>query len=61
MGGAGCVGAQGEKWMGCLSDDLRAFGINANQWTTVAKDGGKCRKTEEQGAKRFMAKLIATD
>ena len=62
MGGAGCVGAQGETWMGCLSDDLKAFGIIANQWTiVVAKGGRKCRKTEEQGAKRFMAKLIAID
>ena len=61
-GGAGSVGAQGKQWMGYLSDDLRAFGIKAKQWTIVAaKDGGKCRKTEEQGAKRFMAKLIATD
>ena len=30
VGGAGCVGVEKKEWMGCL-DDLRAFGINANQ------------------------------
>ena len=34
VGGAGCVGGQEKEWMGCFLDDLRAFGINANQWTT---------------------------
>ena len=24
--------------MGCFLDDLRAFGINADQWTTAAQD-----------------------
>ena len=33
--GAECVGGQGKKWMGCFLNDLRAFGINADQWTTV--------------------------
>ena len=41
--------------MGCFLDDLRAFGINANQWTTAAQDEGEWRKTAEQGAERFMA------
>ena len=59
VGGAGCVGGQEKKWMGCLLDDLRAFGINADQWTTAAKDEGKWRRTAEQGAERFMAKWIA--
>ena len=38
VGGAGCVGGQeNEEWMvGCFLDDLRAFGINADQWTTAA-------------------------
>ena len=31
VGGAGCVGGQEKEWMGCLLDDLRAFGINAYQ------------------------------
>ena len=26
--------------MGCFLDDLRAFGINADQWTTTAQDEG---------------------
>ena len=47
--------------MGCLLDDLRAFGINADQWTTAAQDEGEWRKTAEQGAERFMAKWIAAE
>ena len=38
--------------MGCFLDDLRAFSINADQWTTAAQDEG-------EGAKHFMAKWIA--
>ena len=44
--------------MGCFLDDLRAFGINAKQWTTAAQDKRKQRKTAEQGAESFMAKWI---
>ena len=47
VGSADCVGGQRKKWMGCFLDDLRAFGINADQWTTcslrrggMAQDGG---------------------
>ena len=47
--------------MGCLLDDLRAFGINADQWTTVAQGEREWRKTAEQGAGRFMAKSIAAE
>ena len=36
VGGAGCVGGQEKEWIGCFLDDLRAFDINADQWTTVA-------------------------
>ena len=39
--------------MGCSLDDLRAFGINANQWTTVAQDEGGWRRTAEQGVEHF--------
>ena len=53
IGGAGCVGGQEKEWTGCLPDDLRTFGINAHQW--------KWRKTAEQGAESFMAKLIAAE
>ena len=59
--GAGCVRGQGKEWMGCFLDDLRAFGINADQWTTAAQDEGEWRKTAEQGAEHFMAKWIAAE
>ena len=39
---------------------LRAFGINADQWMTVAQDEGEWRRTAERGAERFMTKWIAT-
>ena len=54
MGGADCVGGQVKEWTGCLLDDLRTLGINADQWTIVAQDEGEWRKTEEQGEERFM-------
>ena len=46
--------------MSYFLDYPRAFGINADQWTTAAQDEGDWRKTAEQGAERFMAKWIAT-
>ena len=61
VGGAGCVGGQGEEWMRCFLDDLRAFGINAEQWTTAAQDEGEWRRTVEQGAEYFMAKWMAAE
>ena len=61
VGGAGCVGGQEKEWIGCFLDDLRAFGINADQQTTAAQDEGECRRTAEQGAERFMAKWIASE
>ena len=45
VGGAGCVRGQEKEWMGCFLDDLRAFGINADQWTTAAQDEGEWRRT----------------
>ena len=60
VGGVGCVRGQGKEWMGCFLDDLRVFGINIDQWTTAAQDEGGWRKKAEQGAERFMAKLIST-
>ena len=47
--------------MGCFLHDLRAFGINADQWTTAAQDEGEWRRTAEQGAEYFMAKWIAAE
>ena len=61
VGGAGCVGGQEQEWMECFLDDLRAFGINADQWTTAAQDEGEWRRTAEQGAEHFMAKWIVAE
>ena len=59
VGGAGCVGGQEKEWVGCFLDDLRAFGINADQWTTAAQDEEGWRRTMEQGVERFMAEWTA--
>ena len=61
VGGAGCVGSQEKEWMGCFLDDLRAFGINADHWTTAAQDEGEWRRTAERGAEHFMAKWIVAE
>ena len=61
VGGAVCVGGQKKEWMGCFLDDLRAFGINADQWTTAAQDEGEWRRTAEQGTEHFMAKWIVAE
>ena len=47
--------------MGCFLDDLRAFGINADQWTTAAQDEGEWRRTTEEGEEHFMAKWIVAE
>ena len=62
VGGAGCVGGQEKEGTGRFLDDLKAFGIIADQWTTTAQDEGKWRRTVEQGAERFiLAKWIAAE
>ena len=61
VGGAGCVGGQEKERMGCFLDNLRAFGINTDQWTTAAQDEREWRRTAEQGAEHFMAKWIAAE
>ena len=45
VGGAGYVEGEGKEWMECLLNKLRAFGINADQWTTAAQDDVEWRKT----------------
>ena len=50
-----CEGDQEKESMGCFLDGLRAFGINADQWTTAAQDEGKWRRTAEQGAEHSIA------
>ena len=59
--GAGCVRRQEKEWMGCFLDDLRAFGINAHQWTTAAQDEGEWHRTAKRGAEHFMAKWIVAE
>ena len=44
LGVAGCVGGQEKEWMGRFVDDLRAFGINADQWTIAAQDEWEWRR-----------------
>ena len=61
VGGAGYVGGQEKEWMGCFLDDLRAFGINADQWTTAAQDEEEWRRTAEQEVEQFMAKWIVAE
>ena len=61
VGGVGCMGGQEKEWMGCFLDDLRAFRINADQWTTAAQDEGKWRRPAEQGAEHYMAKWIVAE
>ena len=55
------MGSQEKEWMGCFLDDLRAFGINADQWTTAAQDDREWHRTAEQGAEHFMAKWIVAE
>ena len=57
VGGAGCVGGQDKRLIGCFLDDLRAFGINADQWTTAAQDEGEWRSTAEQGGEKFHGEM----
>ena len=47
----------GELVGDAAQNDLRAFGINADQWTTAAQDEGEWRRTAEQRAEYFMAKI----
>ena len=54
-------GGQEKEWRGCFMDDLRAFGINVDQWTTAVQSEGEWRRTAEQGAEHFMAKWIAAE
>ena len=58
VGSEGCVRGQEIEWMGYFLDDLRAFGINADQRTTAAQDEGEWCRTTEQGSEHFMAKWI---
>ena len=41
VGGAVSTGEQEKEWMGCLLDDLRAFGIDPDMWTIAAQENGE--------------------
>ena len=56
-----CRGSGKRRVDGCFLDDLRAFDINTYQWTTATQDEGEWRRTAEQGAEHFMAKLIVAE
>ena len=60
-GGRGLCGGPRKIVDGVFLDDLIAFGINANQWTTAAQDEGEWRRMVEQAVKCFMAKWIAAE
>ena len=47
--------------MRCLLDDLRAFGIQADQWMIAAQDADERYKTVKQCAEFFMTKWIAAE
>ena len=59
VGGAGCVGGLEKEWMGCFLDNLGAFDINVDRWTTAAQDEGEWPRTADQGLEHFMVKCIA--
>ena len=59
--GADCLGGQEKEWMGCFLDDLKAFGINADQWTTAAQDKGERRRTADQGVEHFTKWIAANN
>ena len=43
--------------MGCVLDDLRAFGINAGQWTTAAQDEWEWCRTAEPRSRMFRDEM----
>ena len=60
-GEPGLRGGTGKVVDGVFLDDLRAFGINADPWTTVAQDEREWRKTKEKRAEHLMAKWVAAE
>ena len=59
--GTGCVEGQEKEWMGCFLVGPRAFGINADKWTTATQDGGEWRRAAEQEEECFMRRWISTE
>ena len=60
-GAQAALGGRKKEWMECLLDDLRAFGINTDQWTITVQDEREWRKMAKQGAEHFMVKCIAAE
>ena len=54
------MAGQEKEWMGYHLDGLRAR-LNADQWTTAARDDGEWCRTAGKGAERFMTKLTAVE
>ena len=44
-----------KDWLRCLSENMKAFGIESEGWTTRARDEVEWHRCVEQGAKRFFA------
>ena len=59
VGVAGSAGGQEREWMGCLLDDLRAFGIHPDMWTIAIQDEGEWHRTAKQRAEFFMKWIAA--
>ena len=66
VGGAVSSRGQEKKWMGCLLDDFRVFGIDPDKWTIAAQDEGaqdegEWHRTAKQGTESFMTRWIAAE
>ena len=48
-GGRGLCEGPGKRVVGCFLDGLKAFGINADQWTTAAQSGGNGTERQNKG------------
>ena len=52
---------QEKEWVGYFLNDLRAFGIDADQWTAAAQTRGNGAEQQNKGAEHFVAKRIAAE
>ena len=43
-----------KDYLRCLSEDMKAFGIESEGWTTKARDEVEWHSCVEQGAQRFL-------
>ena len=61
LGGTVSSGGQEKEWMGCLLDDLRAFGVKTDHWATAFQDEGEWHRTAKQGAEFFLTRWNAAE